>query len=504
MRAKHVDELLKQYNITSIENSLVALFLEARKISTNNILIQNMLKKTNASAKHTIKNWLAIREIEPTLKNIERIFELLLDDDSRKVNGSFYTPKIIVDYIINTTIKKKTKTICDCSCGSGSFLVEAAYRLHVLTKKPISYIIEKSLFGMDILERSVYRTKIILTLLMLENGEDKKKLNFNLYTGNSLFHDWKGQVFDAVIGNPPYIRAKNLTRETRDDIKKKWKLISGKVDMFIPFVELGLNLTNVDGMMGYIMPNSYMTSKSSGSLRHMLKKSHKIREIVDFNHLQIFKDATTYTCITIFDHKKKNNFEYSLFHDYVKLQKLGKQSKRKINYTNLGNEWRLLNIKDSKNIATLEKIGKPLKKICKIHTGLATLNNDVYLIEHSKIKNGYVKKLFNGIKYDIELKITKPIIKGSRLKTAQQVLDNSDRIIFPYVKTGSVMQIISESIMKREYPKCYSYLSMRKTELQNRDKGTKEYPTWYAYGRTQGLQCDMVCLWILKHQGLQC
>ena len=61
----------------------------------------------------------------------------------------------------------------------------------------------------------------------------------------------------------------------------------------------------------------------------------------------------------------------------MKLQKLGKQSKRKINYTNLGNEWRLLNIKDSKNIATLEKIGKPLKKICKIHSGLATLNNDV-------------------------------------------------------------------------------------------------------------------------------
>ena len=491
LRAHHVEELSNQYSISNIENSLVSLFLEEHEIYTKNILIQKILEETDDSIKYAIKNWLSIREIEPTLKNIERIFELLLDDHSRKFNGSFYTPKIIVDYIIDASITKDTKTVCDCSCGSGAFLVESAYKLHVLTKHPISEIIEKSIFGMDILERGIYRTKIILTLLMLETGEDKKFLNFNLQTEDSLFHNWDNVKFDAVIGNPPYIGAKNLTKKMRDRINEKWKLISGKTDMFIPFVELGLKLTHNNGIMGYIIPNSYFTSKSSTGLRRSLRNNQKIREIVDFKHLQIFQDATTYTCITIFGHKKKNTFNYSLFHDDVKLQNLGRQQKRKIHYSDLGNEWRLLSAKDIKNIKILENIGFSLKELCKIHTGLATLNNDVYLIENSMKKKGYVQKLFNGKNYDVEVDITKPIVKGSRLKNAQQVLDNTSRIIFPYTKKDSMMKIIPENIMKTKYPKCYSYLLERKTELESRDKGTKKYATWYAYGRTQGLQSDI-------------
>ncbi|MEO0172793.1 MAG: Eco57I restriction-modification methylase domain-containing protein [candidate division WOR-3 bacterium] len=66
--------------------------------------------------------------------------------------------------------------------------------------------------------------------------------------------------FQSVVGNPPYVRIQNLDDDTRNLIKKHWKLIKGDTDIFIPFIELGIELIDENGKLGYITPNSYFTS----------------------------------------------------------------------------------------------------------------------------------------------------------------------------------------------------------------------------------------------------
>ena len=496
LRASDVDKLLEKSSITEIETSLVVLFVEKNNISTKNKLITEILSKAKKSSVNKISDWLSKRNVESTLPNIERIFELLIEPKDRKINGAHYTPKKIVDYIISKTLDKKqlSKTnlsICDCSCGNGAFLIGAINKIHDTTKKPIYKIIEENIFGFDFIKRNIRRTQIILTLLMLSNGENKENIKFNLSVVNSLTYTFQRR-YDVVIGNPPYIRAKNLSVKMREIIHTKWQTSSfAKAEIFIPFVELGLKLLNEDGVLGYIMPNNYFTSVASKPLRIFLKENQYVKEIVDFTHVQVFQDASAYTCITIFDKKPKNSFSFSSIKNEKEYEKLGKQKQFMIKFSDLvTGGWQLLPPTAKGNISKLESNGMKLGEMCTIRTGLATLNNDVYVIKDAELNNGNYKKIFNNTTFYIEPGITKEVVKGSRIKNEDAIVNNKNRIIFPYYKDNGKAKIIPEDVLKSKYPLCYKYLLARKKELSFRDKGKGEYPSWYAYGRSQGLLYD--------------
>ena len=61
-------------------------------------------------------------------------------------------------------------------------------------------------------------------------------------------------LFTFVVGNPPYIRIQHLGKERRGKIQREWSLCQyGSTDIFIAFFELGYNLLNDRGKLGYIV-----------------------------------------------------------------------------------------------------------------------------------------------------------------------------------------------------------------------------------------------------------
>lgn len=485
IRKQDVLLLMKRMSIDSIEKSLVKLFMVKNELKTTNILVDDFVKNVSDDMLEGIKQYFQNKDIEITLKNVERIFELLVDPVDRKLNGVFYTPNFIVDYIVNKTIYESTETICDPSCGSGAFLVEATKRLSLLKRKPIIKVIEGNIYGRDISQRSVKRCKIILTLLALENGEDKKEIAFNIEAGDSLKAEWSRR-FDAIIGNPPYVRIQNLPSNIRDDIQKKWFTArSGNIDLFLPFIELGLKILSDDGKMGYIIPNTYFTSMSAKKLREYLQGNRFVSEIFDFNHLQLFADATTYTCITLFDKRKKNTFRYNVIHN---LSEWKNSERNEIKFSRLSPEsWNLLDDTDYSNIKKIETIGIPLGSMAHINIGIATLRNYLYIVDNGKAINGYYTKTYNGKEFLIENGITRDIIKASILKTEKDIEKNKEKIIFPYRKLEGKYKIIPESELKSKFPNTHKYFLAIRSELEERDRGKKKYDTWYAYGRRQSL-----------------
>jgi len=486
---KEVDFLLKKYSIKDIETSLIKIFLEDNNLKTKNVLLLEVLKKNHEDIKNEIKYFLKTKNILLSIKIIERFFELLIEGEDRKLNGAFYTPTFIVDYIVNETINGNEK-VCDLSCGSGAFLIGAIDRINKITKKPIIKIIENNIFGADISKTSVYRSKILLSLFALINKEDKKEIKFNLITTDSLKYDWEKQHpegFDVIIGNPPYVRVQNLPEESRKFINKNYFTASkGNIDLFIPFFELGLKLLKKDGRMGYISPNSYYSSRSSQKLREYMQQNNFIQKILDFNHLSIFSGVTTYTCITILEKSFNENIKYAVIHEKKLLNKLDKIKFTEIKSSSLNvNKWNLLNKKDSKNINKIEKMGTPLGKLTKIINGIATLNDELYLLD-GKTEKGFFIKKFKDKYYKIELNITRKIIKASVLKNEKDILENKRRIIFPYELKGKFYQPFNESDLKKKYPSCYNYFLAIKEELAKRDKGNREYSQWFAFGRVQG------------------
>ncbi len=485
-----ISKELSCYSFQDVETFVISNVLKKAGIkAVKNKLIKSIIER---NINQGITFWFDSRLIVPDIELLEGLYELNVNEEDRKVNGSYYTPTGVVSYIVQETVRD-LGTVCDPACGSGAFLIEASKFLNKKFNLSFKEIFKKYIYGVDILPNSVLRTKIILSLLAITSGEDND-FEFNIFEGDSLDFNWKKHIpsfsgFNYIIGNPPYVRTKNLRFSVRQNIKK-WETANfGNVDLYIPFFELAVDITHSAGIIGFITPNTYLTSSNAQLVREFIFKNKYLEKIVDFNGWQIFEGAITYTCITILNKKGADEIKFSLVDKKEKIKELSKLKFDNLNHFLLGKkEWRFLSKKDAENIFRIENSGSPLfKYVDKFITGLATLNNDLFLVNDNN-DNKYLLKEYNGKTYQIERDFTKKIIKPNKVKDLETLKNNKERIIYPYeYGNKGRAKILPESHIKSRFPKTYDYLCAIKNELDLRDKGLKKYEAWYAYGRTQGL-----------------
>lgn len=302
----------------------------------------------------------------------------------RKAGGVFYTPKYIVDYIVQNTVGKliENKTpdqiakmrFADIACGSGSFLIGVLdclldyhnkfFQAHsdkakksgciykdglwVLSIKQKQDILRNNIFGVDIDSQAVEVTQLSLSLKMLEDettatanemqvlfhekilpdmskniicgnslvstdiltqslfvSEEERKLNpLNLEDAFKIVMQDGG--FNAIIGNPPYVK-EDIANEIFKPVRKSKlaKYYQGKMDLWYFFVCYGLDLLVTSGLIGIIAPNNWITSFGASKLRNKVLSESIIRTFFDFNDFKVFKDAGIQTMITIL--QKSNN-----------------------------------------------------------------------------------------------------------------------------------------------------------------------------------------------------
>jgi len=204
------------------------------------------------------------------------------------------------------------------------------YRLTTDTKKRI---LTASIYGVDIDSQAVEVTKLSLLLKLLEGETGQLSLGFervlpdlgnNIRCGNSLigWDYFKGQMFpddeeiqrvnpfdwqrafphvfaaggfDAVIGNPPYIRQESLG-DDKPYYQSIYEVFTGTADIYSYFIEKGVKLLAPGGQFSYIVANKWLRAKYGFKLRQWLK-TRCIEEITDFGDLPVFTGATTYPLI---------------------------------------------------------------------------------------------------------------------------------------------------------------------------------------------------------------
>src|SRR3989344_1313485 len=360
---------------------------------------------------------------------------------------------------------------------------------NLLSDKSDSVLIAKELLVNKIETKNI--TDFVNAFELLVPHNDKK---INLKIADSLITDWKKLFpktengFDVVIGNPPYVKFQDLNKELREKLYKDWQTLkTGNYNLYFAFFELGVAIMKAGGVLGYITPNNYFTSLAGVPLREYLESNKLIEKIIDFNHLKLF-EAQTYTCITFLKKSAKGFFYYERVDDYKTLDSLKELRYSKISFVDLNNKkWRLLRNSDQENIKKIENVGKKLGDIVDIRVGIATCKDSVYFVDGITLEDDYYIKLYQGKSFQIEKDITQLIAKISDFKIQSELDKNKRRVIFPYRKKHGKVEIIKESELKNLYPRCYEYLLAAKVELATRDKGAVEYPEWYAYARTQGL-----------------
>ena len=229
-------------------------------------------------------------------------------------------------------------TIVDPACGSGAFLNQALEFLIAehrwlaelesnIFNAPIvfdveSSILENNLFGVDINEESVEIAKLSLWLRTASKGRKLNSLNNNIKCGNSLIDDvavagdkafnWQNEFpkifekggFDVVIGNPPYGAALS-----NDDIiyyRNNYSTVIGHSEIYYLFIEQGIKkLLKQNCLIGYIIPNSWLSNKYAKKIRELLIDETNILVLINFNRKIIFEEANVETSIFI----SRNNFK---------------------------------------------------------------------------------------------------------------------------------------------------------------------------------------------------
>lgn len=480
-----------------INRLFVTAFLKGNGLtSRNNTVIAQYVFSDEEDLKR-VDEFLAIllSEVgEFSLEVLISLFEFVVSPADKKVDGAVYTPKYIRKTIIDKCFSKVTKysrntRIADIACGCGGFLMDAAQKLHQLTGLSYKVIYEECLFGIDIQPYSMERTKILLSMAALVDGEDDD-FDFRLFIHNALDFDFGNALpdfsgFDMIIGNPPYVCSRYIPQPIKDSMKR-WSVCSvGHPDLYIPFFQVAFENLKPNGILGYITVNSFLKSLNGKALRCFFQEEKPLIEILDFRGKQIFKKRSTYTCLFILQKKKSEIVLYAINEesDY-----LPDKQQVEVLYSSLLPEkgW---NLNKHLEMQAFECEGIPIKDYCQTRHGIATLCNGVYVFTPESENDEYYCINKKGRLYNIERGICRNIVNSNKLNSEVTISSIVEKVIFPYIQTDNgKMAVIGEQEFAEKYPNAYNYLLDEKETLKKRDKGhTDDYSAWYAYGRTQSL-----------------
>ena len=485
-------DIAKQFDIKIIEQHLIYVFTKNKNLNfSESPILYNYFKGFKKVPKlyHSIVS-LSLSE----LRELESYLEILIPNTDKKVNGAFFTPAYIVDFIIKEVKPDVNSKCLDPSCGCGAFLLGLVRYYNNTFKKNIKSTIRENIFGCDILNYNIHRAKLLLALMALEKGEIIEEQDFNLIVQDSLRANWQNSFngngkFDIIVGNPPYVKFQDLSDDNRKFLSSHWETIeNGTFNLYFAFFELGYKLLNQNGALGYITPNNYFTSLAGRSIRRFFHRTKCIHRIVDFSDQKVF-DAQTYTAITFLNKKINSTIIYDRIEkdqapDFF-LQKVN-GSPNDLNSLNF-KKWRLLKSEEQRNIKIIEEIGTPLGKLVNISVGIATLKDELYFLDARKKENGYFLKKIGNKTFRIEEEITRQIYKISDFKNQEEINHNTRYIIFPYTIISSNAIAIDETEMSKGFPECYAYFQFIKDRLNAREKGKSSIQPFYAYGRSQGL-----------------
>jgi hypothetical protein len=198
---------------------------------------------------------------------------------------------------------------------------------------------------------------------------------------------WNGG-FDAVIGNPPYVRQESLSA-LKEYFAKHYEAYDGVADLYTYFIERGLRLLRPGGLFSIIVSSSFLRTSYGEPLRRTIKKLAAVREVIDFGGLPIFANAKdTYVCIPLFERSGRNSdvriCKVTSVKGGVKLSQFVPANCFTIPHERLSPEaWSLKSDAEAATFAKILRTGRPLGSYVngRFFRGVTTGLNEAFTID---------------------------------------------------------------------------------------------------------------------------
>ena len=293
---------------------------------------------------------------ENYLAYMQKGIKLIGGEGKRKASGIYYTPKNIVDFIVNNTVKGRFDTlslakaksirIVDPACGSGSFLVNSLDKLEQYYKNNYKdysdlsvndklKLLKNNIYGVDVDERAVSIAKLNIYLQILTQKGQKTinvhhsllpELRSNIKNGDSLIDDskyseksfiWDTEFnniaengwFDIIIGNPPWVSIKgkhksiDMSDEVLEYLIKKYGSDTYMPNLYEMFIWRAMGLLKDGGLFSFIVPDRLCTNQQFIKLRRFILANFSIKKL----WFRVpFPDVIADTVVFVLE-KKKNS-----------------------------------------------------------------------------------------------------------------------------------------------------------------------------------------------------
>jgi SAM-dependent methyltransferase len=182
---------------------------------------------------------------------------------AHRATGAYYTLDAVVRYMVSraAVYRPSARSVIDPACGSGVFLREARRVLGG----------EVRLIGLD-----ADATALQLAAANVPGAE--------LLQSDALFGEDHGGPYDLCLGNPPYISsglrgATGQDRERLAALRQRYpQTAEYKVNTYPLFIERGLELLQEGGVLGFIVPDSFLSGRYFAGIRRLLL-SHTLLEL---------------------------------------------------------------------------------------------------------------------------------------------------------------------------------------------------------------------------------
>lgn len=286
--------------------------------------------------------------------------------------------------------------------------------------------------------------------------------------------DAKGNFmgFDAVIGNPPYIRQEELG-ESKKLLKVAFpKTYAGTADLYVMFVEQGLRLLRTNGRFVYIIPNKWLRAGYGENLRKWLK-TLAIEQIADFGDLPVFDEATTYPSILSVQNAPTTGHFRSVQVDTLTytdgLTAFIDAAAFDVQMDTLQDEgWQLTNTGVQQLMTKLRAAGKPLGEYVngKIYRGILTGLNEAFVIDAATKERLIAEDLRSA-------EVIKPFLAGRDVKRYQTPKVDKYLVLLEKGVTNEKRKGVDAEIwLKTTYPAIHSWLKPFEEKAKIRaDKG---------------------------------
>lgn len=199
------------------------------------------------------------------------------------------------------------RRLLEPSCGEGDFLLPALDRLLLAwrrTGQADPYPALKDALRAVELHRTSHDIVRRKVLARLEAEGFPKSTCLALANAWLIFGDFLliplDMSFDAVVGNPPYVRQELIAAALMNEYRARYQTIYDRADIYIPFIERSLSTLTDSGRLGFICSDRWMKNRYGGPLRKLVADRFHLSIYVDMVDTPAFlSDVIAYPAITV-------------------------------------------------------------------------------------------------------------------------------------------------------------------------------------------------------------